>query len=431
MNRLKLFLTLLIGVSLLLSFLALTENSSVQAQSANVPVTGWAWSSNIGWIKMAGDKLDRFPWENPVTYNSETGDVSGYAWSSNIGWIDFSNVQGNSDGSITGSAKALAANGSGWDGEIWMSGNKTNGDPWEDPDGIVGVRIDNNQVKGFAWGGPVVGWVKFDGLFSLGDDPENPECTGTCIDGPTDPTDSKLTIGITGSESENEQVDVSYDGNSLGSCVGNGSFVQCVYDIPTDAEVLITSSIIPTAWLDACSEAIDDTCQFTKTSVDQSATIQFGSLTGPDGELFDVTTTNCIVVGGQCMIVISCLGNSCPLGSNINRPVGGVQLSPLSDVGNLSWTVSPQTLSYNNDGQVDLYFCPSPDDSQLSNCSLGSYGPFGSTIYLFAHLENRTQVNLVKDVEVTATSEDGITTQVETIKVRYIDSNIGQSFLPN
>ena len=41
-------------------------------------LSGYAWSSNIGWIDMSG-----------VTVDTVTNAWSGYAWSSNIGWLSF------------------------------------------------------------------------------------------------------------------------------------------------------------------------------------------------------------------------------------------------------------------------------------------------------------------------------------------------------
>ena len=134
---------------------------STQAQSNLKAVTGWAWSSNIGWIKFAPTSS-----ASDVQYNSSTGFLSGYAWSSNIGWINFGASGGpeapthaaqlplaDADGAMTGWAKAIAGdvpNNDGWDGWIKMSGG------WAD-----GVRRDNDKLLGYAWGSEVVGWINF------------------------------------------------------------------------------------------------------------------------------------------------------------------------------------------------------------------------------------------------------------------------------
>ena len=137
-------------------------------------VTGWAWSSNIGWIKFNPGSSD------DVKYNLGTGALSGYAWSSNIGWIHFAPTGGypespttgaklppadannpnGADGPMTGWAKALAGSSSGgWDGWIKMSGGWTNG-----------VHRDGNSLTGYAWGSEVVGWVNFNPAINAAND---------------------------------------------------------------------------------------------------------------------------------------------------------------------------------------------------------------------------------------------------------------------
>lgn len=163
------------------------------AQQSNV--TGFAWSSNIGWIKM--NPLDDPAYD--VTMNDATGALSGYAWSSNIGWIQFDPSddvpgQSNSDpanvtlngpnaGQVTGWMRACSvfvsgcsgglkssAQTGGWDGWIEMSGadhispifttiTDTNGD--DHGAGGVTYQAANSRLIGYAWGGDVVGWMDF------------------------------------------------------------------------------------------------------------------------------------------------------------------------------------------------------------------------------------------------------------------------------
>ena len=140
--------------------------------ATSVDVTGYAWSSNIGWISMSCQ--DGGPGQSNicsssnygVTVNSD-GTLTGYAWSSNIGWIRFGGITGcpsggncnarlNGDASqLQGWARALS-HGGGWDG--WISLNCSN-------HGGCGssnyrVRV-NNTSNSYAWGGDVVGWTDF------------------------------------------------------------------------------------------------------------------------------------------------------------------------------------------------------------------------------------------------------------------------------
>lgn len=128
-------------------------------KAANSPVTGYAWSDNIGWIQMN-------PAFGGVQVDSSTGNFSGYAWSDNIGWVDFAPTSGFpeapnegaklnlSTGQITGWIKAIAADNNGWDGWIKMSGSWSNG---------VSVNLATGAFSGYAWGSDVVGWVSFSG----------------------------------------------------------------------------------------------------------------------------------------------------------------------------------------------------------------------------------------------------------------------------
>lgn len=103
-------------------------------------LTGYAWSSNIGWISMGNGGKNY-----GVKLNNDR--LVGYAWSSNIGWVNFNNID------FTGFARAIAApsdGSSGWDGRIKL-GNGTS----------YGVSQVGSNLNGFAWGDQVVGWVDF------------------------------------------------------------------------------------------------------------------------------------------------------------------------------------------------------------------------------------------------------------------------------
>ncbi len=145
-------------------------------------LTGWAWSSNIGWISFDGTGYG--------VYKNPDGTLHGYAWANpadttdpanptnNIGWIKFDpasdypeapnhGAQIEASGAVTGWARACVAapnpatcsgvgsnpDAGGWDGWIKLSGTWANG-----------VSKSGNNLTGFAWGSEVVGWVSFDGV---------------------------------------------------------------------------------------------------------------------------------------------------------------------------------------------------------------------------------------------------------------------------
>jgi len=123
-------------------------------------VSGWAWSSNIGWISF--NNTTGGGTTNYGVNIGADGKFSGYAWSENIGWIDFAptgpypaapDYSAKVDlvtGQVSGWARALAF-GDGWDG--WIKLRDTN----------YGVSINpsNGEFSGWAWSDMVIGWISF------------------------------------------------------------------------------------------------------------------------------------------------------------------------------------------------------------------------------------------------------------------------------
>lgn len=163
-----------------------------EAQSVNSsPVTGWAWSSNIGWIKF--DTGVSQPVIVNTSGNPNIGAFSGYAWSSNVGWISFNSADvancpsisnpslngsiapldgcnptiylgpGNpKSGYVTGWARVLSMtaseNGGGW---LHLSGaNHLTGTSGE------GVKFNpaTKDLTGYAYESTALGWIHFDAL---------------------------------------------------------------------------------------------------------------------------------------------------------------------------------------------------------------------------------------------------------------------------
>lgn len=189
-----------------------------------IPVTanvmGFAWSENIGWISFNNRNCDMDnnglsdaaspPCPTVGSYMQGYGvnvdidpisptysQLSGYAWSSNIGWIKFDPLPDFATGlypncpaatcpggspnypaeydpitkKISGWARVCAGtiNGDcnsatrtdGWDGWILMG-------PIDKGTGDNGAWIDNflipNEFKGWAWGSDVTGWISFNHL---------------------------------------------------------------------------------------------------------------------------------------------------------------------------------------------------------------------------------------------------------------------------
>src|SRR3989344_3107838 len=144
-------------------------------------VSGFAWSSNIGWISFncatpdAGDCNPDYGVAVAPPDGTSPRPLSGHAWNSAIGWISFNQTQTsgfpqspqhgarlNADDTVTGWARACAvfenecsgdlksdtARG-GWDGWIKMSKDAS------DTGANYGVTYDSTsgEFDGHAWGG--------------------------------------------------------------------------------------------------------------------------------------------------------------------------------------------------------------------------------------------------------------------------------------
>ncbi|MBI2482196.1 MAG: hypothetical protein HYV76_01370 [Candidatus Vogelbacteria bacterium] len=156
------------------------------AVAAPLDLSGWAWSSNIGWISFNSANS---PGGSPQGFKVQLLDVDangnrplvGYAWSSNIGWIKFDSflsgptIAANDSpfparltntGLITGWTRAcsilstncsgvMIANTSrgGWDGWIKMSGIN--------PNYGANINLQTGIGSGMAWGSDIVGWIDF------------------------------------------------------------------------------------------------------------------------------------------------------------------------------------------------------------------------------------------------------------------------------
>jgi len=158
----KTFKSITILSIILLSGLALTAHAGSEHNTS-----GWAWSSNIGWISF--NSTNESTGANYGVNIDNSGNLSGWAWSSNIGWISFDrSTTGNppttplnsgsgpiakydsNTGKVIGWMRVLAHD-NGWDGWVKLHDVSINsGGDW----------------SGWGWSNVVVGWVSFSNVFS-------------------------------------------------------------------------------------------------------------------------------------------------------------------------------------------------------------------------------------------------------------------------
>lgn len=145
------------------------------SQAAVKGLAGYAWSSNIGWIKFSGSNYG-------VRLDTSTKFFAGYAWSPNVGWIRFGENIGRQSNSypsdpqhgakltvnnrIVGWARVCSVTSDsancrgsinpwadGWDGWIKFAGSGSGYDVHLTKNGCV--------LRGWAWGSDVLGWIHF------------------------------------------------------------------------------------------------------------------------------------------------------------------------------------------------------------------------------------------------------------------------------
>ncbi len=181
-----------------LLLLAVIAIGAQTAQAAEYPLTGWAWSPNVGWISFNSSNSGAGGAAYGVKVN-DAGVFSGYAWAPTVGWLSFNSTDttGCGDttlascapqltfgtGRIAGWARFVNGIGrsDGWNGWVKLSDSQF----FESPgyQGTQGVTYDNSKLSfsGYSWGSPATGWIKWDGDGSNGVKcPTCPQPTQAC-----------------------------------------------------------------------------------------------------------------------------------------------------------------------------------------------------------------------------------------------------------
>lgn len=178
-------------------------------------LSGWGWSSNIGWVSFSKQSVTSPSGPQfGVSLDDTSGDITGYAWSDSVGWLSFNpsdlapctllpedqgskqarvlNMAGGGTREVVGWARFLTGNtaqAGGWDGCVHLSSGSVGNHPTGVSDGSRGVTLieipDGTGTKdmfvGFAWGGEVVGWLDFAPFLQKpggGTPPPCPNCGG-------------------------------------------------------------------------------------------------------------------------------------------------------------------------------------------------------------------------------------------------------------
>lgn len=137
-----LFLAIVCGIFLF------TNNAHAQVgiPAAGAEVTGYAWSSNIGWVKFDG--LSSFP--------SSAGTVAASARvTGTYPNVTFEGWARACAGTVTGNCSSMGSRTDGWDG--WISLRSTVA-----PTYSIVMSATGAPANSYAWGSDVIGWIDFD-----------------------------------------------------------------------------------------------------------------------------------------------------------------------------------------------------------------------------------------------------------------------------
>ncbi len=179
-----------------------TSDYGVSVNTTTGYLTGYAWSSNYGWLKFGG--LSGFPTGSGTTADNAKIDFTGGTPTARpvTGWARFCSVY------VTGCSGALASNlvRGDWDGWVSFSGTSPN----------YGVTLDttNGQFSGYAWGGNsnsggntgknVVGWISF-----------NCSNNNTCGTSDYKVSYNTSSVNLTAGSPSGGSVVLSWEGNNL------------------------------------------------------------------------------------------------------------------------------------------------------------------------------------------------------------------------
>jgi len=430
MIRPKFIFSALSGLVLVtvLTFLAPVVVEKVIAETGTKALSGYAWSSNIGWIQMDTG-------QNPVVVNSD-GNFTGFGWSSNVGWLQF-NPTGPYPAAPSHSVKIdftqnpykmsgwgrFLANGGGWDG-------------WVNFDGVT-YNPSTKKFAGYAWGADVVGWVDMSTVLAdLGDTPCDPDTDPDCCPGgancnpPCDPdTDPDCCPGGSncdpGPTKETLRVEV------VGSGTVTGSSINCTTDNKGDctAEVTKGSSITLSAVANGpatitWSESNCVTGSSCSVLMDKNKTVKvtFSAIVTEEPVPFEVDEETCNgLLGGACRLIIDCSitgGDNCKVTPYHSRTAIKITNNMVTLEGGLNLRVVG-----GKPGYLEFEFCT--DKLDQSTCGAPTLtGTTNNPIYLRV-IVNPRQSGTQTNFTVNLFSDSGKDTTVP-IKVRYDDPIISE-----
>ncbi len=215
------------------------------------PLTGFGWSSNIGWVSFSStnDHNETVTGAQPSVpaygvYLQPDGRLTGEAWSANLGWLKFDSAgtfpeaptvtARLSADRVIGWARFLSpipgVQTGGWDGWLKLSGTAKDGTEYKVTREVVNNR---EKLNGFAWGDLVVGWLNMDQVYiGANCTPGTAGCPPIpCVDGVNCPE-------VCDGRDNDGDKDID-EGCGTGNCTTGQNCERCDDTIDNDGDLLI------------------------------------------------------------------------------------------------------------------------------------------------------------------------------------------------
>ncbi len=132
---------------------------------SNRELQGYAWSSNLGWLKFGSGnneaELGGMPNGSNIGNDPQVARVDNASGDSPLsGWARF--CSGTENGSAQGNCSSNTPRSDGWDGWLSLKGNGFDINGVQNDSYGVTYTDSSRSFSGRSWGGPVVGWLRWD-----------------------------------------------------------------------------------------------------------------------------------------------------------------------------------------------------------------------------------------------------------------------------
>ena len=155
----EVLIAIIIAGAMILAGAAMVIPWAANSQVTSVPIRGYLWSQNIGWVDLNCLNASICGTSNFGLSLAQDGTISGYAWSDTLGWISANSADLSGCPTAPCTAKVTGSNVNGWLKVINGGGAQSGG--WDGFIRLNGVTLVAGTFAGYAWGDINVDWLDF------------------------------------------------------------------------------------------------------------------------------------------------------------------------------------------------------------------------------------------------------------------------------